>query len=163
MARTENEKRLMYSMVLTRMVNGIVAPFHGSSAVSIRTVALKLELPESLIEIRHQASHSGNLPPLPVLRRVAQQALDWTKERYWETQRRKLEEVKEKVKDILRQYYNFQKKRTEKDLDKKEKQSIGNRQKQCLIQIKEICAPSHVNLILIPFLVDDNLLIPKKK
>lgn len=65
---TSGELQLLYSMAIIRLVNGLVAPFHGATAAPIGVVALQLSLPDVLVDIRHQASHHVDMPSLEILR-----------------------------------------------------------------------------------------------
>lgn len=62
-----------------RLVNGLVAPYHGAVAAPVGQVAAKLGLPQQLVEIRHSASHQSELPSLELLEEGADLALAWLK------------------------------------------------------------------------------------
>ncbi|KAJ4461742.1 putative Ribosomal biogenesis protein LAS1L [Paratrimastix pyriformis] len=83
---TEDSLRLLYSMSLLRMVNGLVdAQQKGEFASSVSFLASRIGLPQTLVELRHEASHN-QLPALPHLRLCAQQALEWLERHYWGAQ-----------------------------------------------------------------------------
>jgi hypothetical protein len=81
--RSENEIRLMYSMALVRLVNGIVdAVQQKKFAAPVSDLAGKVALPRVLVDIRHTASHNA-LPTLPALSLAAARALEWLGQHYW--------------------------------------------------------------------------------
>ncbi|CAG8653561.1 6119_t:CDS:2, partial [Ambispora leptoticha] len=83
---SEHELRLLYSMVFIRFVNGMVDPAQqGVYAISIATLATKLNLPLWFVELRHAGTHEL-LPSLSILRNGVRQALNWLKENYWTSQ-----------------------------------------------------------------------------
>lgn len=86
-------RRLALAMAITRFVNGmtdLLQPYDASrQAVSVASIAARLQLPPLLVEIRHQASHQL-LPPLPTLENGARQALHWLNAHYWAPQLQRL-------------------------------------------------------------------------
>jgi len=81
--RSDHELRLMYAMDVIRLVNGIVdVSQHGRS---ILTKAQNLEWPQLFVDLRHEASHQ-RLPPLPLLRLAAKEAVWLLVERFWRPQ-----------------------------------------------------------------------------
>lgn len=81
--RSENELRLVYSMLVVRAINGIVDKVQkAKTAVSINMLAEKLSWPHWLVDLRHQATHS-ELPALPTLRLAAQETMWQLLERFW--------------------------------------------------------------------------------
>mmetsp|Transcript_84005 Transcript_84005/g.166842 ORF Transcript_84005/g.166842 Transcript_84005/m.166842 type:complete len:627 (-) Transcript_84005:69-1949(-) len=84
--RSDSELRLMYSMAMVRLVNGIVdVAQQGGVAKNIFTLAEKLAWPRWFVELRHAATHQ-DLPTLPVLRLASQEALFLLFERFWRPQ-----------------------------------------------------------------------------
>ncbi|KAF9195660.1 rRNA-processing protein las1 [Haplosporangium sp. Z 27] len=81
---SDQDLRLMYSMVFIRFVNGYVDAFQTSkSAKSIAYLAVeKVGMPIWFVELRHTATHDY-LPSLTILRSAAQQALAWINDNYW--------------------------------------------------------------------------------
>eukprot|EP00041_Stephanoeca_diplocostata_P036535 m.1339287 g.1339287 ORF g.1339287 m.1339287 type:complete len:604 (+) comp24885_c1_seq10:126-1937(+) len=97
--------RLAYSMALTRFVNGFCdAGQKGFAARSVAKIAEDLEIPDFIVDVRHQSTHTA-LPSIDTLRINVPVALDWLRERYWEKQEQQLSDTKKKVskgiKDIL--------------------------------------------------------------
>lgn len=82
-------QRLGLSMAITRLVNGITDRLQprGERAVakSVASLAGKIGMPLSLVEIRHQSCHN-ELPALSWLNTGAREALEWLKQWYWEPQ-----------------------------------------------------------------------------
>ncbi|WOO77556.1 Protein LAS1 [Vanrija pseudolonga] len=69
--------RMTYAMAVVRFVNGMVDPLQtGPYARPISHLAASLGLPPSLVALRHRATHE-DLPPLPLLRRAMEQAVDY--------------------------------------------------------------------------------------
>lgn len=101
-------QRLALSMTLIRLVNGTTDQLQPrgdrSIARSVYSLAVELNLPLILVEIRHQASHNA-LPRLSVLEAAAQKALLWLHENYWEPQSRcissSLESTTESIKKVF--------------------------------------------------------------
>ncbi len=85
-AQSDNELRLMYSMALVRLVNGIVdAVQQKKFAAPVSDLAGQVALPRILVDIRHTASHNA-LPSLPALSLAADRALQWLQQHYWDPQ-----------------------------------------------------------------------------
>lgn len=80
------ELQLLYSMVITRAVNGLVdGGQQGVYALSVLSLAEKIGLPGWIVEIRHDSTHN-QLPALPVLRSAAHHLMRWYDENYWTVQ-----------------------------------------------------------------------------
>ena len=96
---SEQQLRLSIAMVLIRMVNGICdSAQKGKFALSVQTIAQKLSITRTLVDIRHEATHN-QLPSLQRLRNGVISALEWIRVNYWLKQERKLLEIKEVIKD----------------------------------------------------------------
>jgi hypothetical protein len=71
-------------MLIVRMVNGFLDPEQNKKyAVSIRNLAVRIELPRILVDIRHEATHQ-QLPSLQLLISACREALSWIQSKYWE-------------------------------------------------------------------------------
>jgi ribosomal biogenesis protein LAS1 len=69
--------RLSYAMSLVRFVNGMVDPLQtGPFARPISHLAATLQIPPSLISLRHRATHE-DLPPIEALHASVHLALDY--------------------------------------------------------------------------------------
>ncbi|KAG0209077.1 rRNA-processing protein las1 [Mortierella sp. NVP41] len=81
---SDQDLRLMYSMVFIRFVNGYVDAFQSAkSAKSIAYLAVeKVGMPIWFVELRHTATHDY-LPSLAILRSATNQALAWINDNYW--------------------------------------------------------------------------------
>lgn len=76
--------RLAYSMALVRFVNGFLDPLQqGLVATALTGLAKSISLPQAFVQLRHAATHES-LPSLEFLRQMAERALDWLREQYWE-------------------------------------------------------------------------------
>lgn len=76
--------RSAYAMAVVRFVNGILDPFQqGQFASALVNIAKVVGLPLSFVELRHAATHE-QLPTLEALRTLAQRALEWLLDNFWE-------------------------------------------------------------------------------
>ncbi|KMZ65703.1 hypothetical protein ZOSMA_310G00070 [Zostera marina] len=102
---------MLYSMAITRFVNGFVEKVNGFDNFMIKHAPQKkkqsifeladvIGIPRMLVDIRHESSH-GEPPSLPLLRLASTTALDWLKSHYWETQRRMIPDVRKEIKSSL--------------------------------------------------------------
>ena len=91
--QSESTLRLSYAMTLTRLVNGICDQSQkGKFAVSVQTLATQLDVPRTLVDIRHDSTHN-QLPSIQRLRKASEDAIEWLEVKYWERQKQKLERV----------------------------------------------------------------------
>jgi trimeric autotransporter adhesin len=82
----ETQARLALGCLLQRMVNGFAdANQRKEFASSVMILALKMRIPRSLVDVRHEVAHSG-LPSGPSLVRAGQRALEWLQEHFWRPQ-----------------------------------------------------------------------------
>lgn len=73
-----------YCSALVRFVNGFLDPFQKASvALPLVKLAKEINLPVSLVEIRHMATHE-EIPSLSLCRKLTAEALQWLQERYWD-------------------------------------------------------------------------------
>lgn len=72
----ERDLRFMYSMAVLRFLNHL-STLARNKALSLYDMAEKLHIPDWVVNIRHDTSHSHNLPSLGVLREAAHFCLDW--------------------------------------------------------------------------------------
>jgi ribosomal biogenesis protein LAS1 len=72
----ECDMQFMYSMAVVRFLNHLSA-LDKTKAQSLYDMAAKLHIPDWVVNIRHDASHSHNLPSLSILREAAQFCLEW--------------------------------------------------------------------------------------
>ena len=92
-APSEYAVRLMLAMVITRFVNGVVDPLQQyARAASVKRLAHEIQLPVSLVELRHECTHN-RLPSLANVRLAAEQALLWLHQHYWMPQRHVLSQL----------------------------------------------------------------------
>ncbi|XP_074646213.1 ribosomal biogenesis protein LAS1L-like [Tubulanus polymorphus] len=81
----DTKLRMNYSMALIRFVNAMTETLQNREyAQPVHKIAESMGLPEWLVELRHQASHSA-LPSLEILRCGAEFSLNWLKAEYWES------------------------------------------------------------------------------
>ena len=82
--QSESTLRLSYAMTLTRLVNGICDQSQkGKFAISVQTLARQLNVPRTLVDIRHDSTHN-QLPSIQRLRKASEDAIEWLEVKYWE-------------------------------------------------------------------------------
>jgi ribosomal biogenesis protein LAS1 len=72
----EHDLRFMYAMAVLRFLNHLSTRAKNKSD-SLYGMAAKLQIPDWVVNIRHETSHSHNLPSLSILREAAHFCLDW--------------------------------------------------------------------------------------
>jgi len=72
----ECDLQFMYSMAVVRFLNHLKA-LDKNKAESLYDMAAKLHIPDWVVNIRHDASHSHDLPSLSILQEAAHFCLDW--------------------------------------------------------------------------------------
>jgi ribosomal biogenesis protein LAS1 len=72
----ERDLQLTYAMAVLRFLNHL-ATLAKNKAQSLYNMAAKLHIPDWIVNIRHDTSHSHNLPSLTILREAAHICLDW--------------------------------------------------------------------------------------
>ena len=76
-------ERMAISMAIIRMVNGFVDAHQKKEvAQSVRSLSMRIGLPQLLVDLRHEATHN-KLPALPTLRLGHSLAMNWLNENYW--------------------------------------------------------------------------------
>eukprot|EP00794_Sanderia_malayensis_P012060 gene12060-13303_t len=79
----DKDRTLSIAMALVRFVNSMVDQVQrGVYARSIQEIADEIEIPDWLVDIRHEATHAS-LPSIDVLELGLQVALRWLDEKYW--------------------------------------------------------------------------------
>ena len=87
-----HEACLCAAMAIVRFINGITDQFQtGIYAQAIQNIAEKIEIPDWLVDIRHEATH-GQLPSFEVLQSGLNFGIDWLFKNYWEETSLKIEE-----------------------------------------------------------------------
>ncbi|KAF9582809.1 rRNA-processing protein las1 [Lunasporangiospora selenospora] len=176
MSSTDQELRLLYSMVFIRFVNGYVDAFQSSKAAkSIAYLAVeKVGMPVWFVELRHTATHDY-LPSLAILRRATNQALGWINDNYWMPQLAAIKrdeepspEVKSAMKDDVRALIESYRSAKEVQI---EANSMPNPKSDSVVLDKLFrdlirkCGGSGDSLVevLVPVLLESSMLIPKSK
>ncbi|KAG0029814.1 rRNA-processing protein las1 [Podila clonocystis] len=172
---TDQELRLMYSMVFIRFVNGYVDAFQSAkSAKSIAYLAVeKVGMPVWFVELRHTATHDY-LPSLTILRSATHQALAWINENYWKPQlvsvrldEKPSEEMKSAMSDDVRQIMEAH--RTAKEKQIEENSLPQPKQEHVVISrlvrelIKRCGSGDELLDTLVPILLEPGMLVPKSK
>lgn len=80
----------------------------GVYAKSIQTLAEEIEIPDWLVDIRHDATHSS-LPSLEILEAGCTVALNWLRSNYWEQTYQAIDtnsssNISDEFDDLLHQY-----------------------------------------------------------
>lgn len=108
---SEHILRLAYSLSIVRFVNGFVDDGQkGLSARSVQSLATELKIPEHIVDIRHQATHT-TLPTLAALRAAVPHVLSWLSENYWTKQTVHLKDSTDAVIQLLADYQTRARKR----------------------------------------------------
>uniref|UniRef100_A0A4W4ENJ9 LAS1 like ribosome biogenesis factor n=1 Tax=Electrophorus electricus TaxID=8005 RepID=A0A4W4ENJ9_ELEEL len=76
---------LLYGMALTRFVNLILERQHGRVAKPLRRLASNLNIPEWIVNLRHDMTHR-RLPSLKWCRKGCEFVLNWLQQEYWSRQ-----------------------------------------------------------------------------
>lgn len=115
-----------------RFVTGLAdSQQEASYKLSMYQVARQINLPASLVELRHQCTHE-ELPSLMKLRAGSKRALDWIWENYWSTLRSDVlsapkEEKPEDCRKVLQDYLRWKARNVQ---DEKKKQDFAMRIKK---------------------------------
>lgn len=148
-------------MAIIRMINGLTSTFqNGVYAMSISQICDRIGLPADMVEYRHKASHN-QLPSLSELRKCADDALIWLKRNYWESQAKQCN-MEAVLKTQLKEYKNLQKTILFEPKGNVSQNALYSKKKKALLTIKEAITPSHINTLLVPYIVD-KVLIPRNK
>ncbi|CAJ1055127.1 ribosomal biogenesis protein LAS1L [Xyrichtys novacula] len=76
---------LLYGAALVRFVNLITEKQQGKTARPLRTIAGNLNIPEWVVDLRHNFTHR-KLPTLKWCRKGCKVVLDWLQQEYWSRQ-----------------------------------------------------------------------------
>lgn len=87
----ENDLCLMYSTTIMRFLNHISNIGH-TKQTSLFQIAKQLNIPEWIVNLRHDTAHGHELPSLGVLRIAINMLLTWLHEEYWAAEARRMEE-----------------------------------------------------------------------
>ncbi|KAF9356224.1 profilin, required for normal timing of actin polymerization in response to thermal stress [Mortierella sp. AD094] len=172
---SDQDLRLMYSMVFIRFVNGYVDGFQTSnSAKSIAYLAVeKVGMPKWFVELRHTATHDY-LPSLTILRSAAQQALAWINDNYWIPQlvSVKLDEtlspemisaMSDDVRHMIENYRNEKERQIDENSLPQPKQEAHVISRLVRDLIKRCRSGDDLLKVLIPILLEPGMLVPKSK
>ncbi|KAG2185075.1 hypothetical protein INT43_000988 [Umbelopsis isabellina] len=164
---SQHELRLMYTMSFVRFVNGIVDPAQKRQfAISVGSLAEKLQLPLWFVELRHAGTHEY-LPSLQVLRNGARQALMWLHDFYWMAALKPdgsaalTRSSMAEIRNMLGTYKDARKKQLK---EMKTIKSVESR--ECTKAIKKIISTVSIDVIrdgLIPVLIDIGGIVPAGK
>ncbi|XP_076277925.1 uncharacterized protein LOC143207909 [Lasioglossum baleicum] len=98
----ENDLCLMYSTTIMRFLNHISNIGH-TKQTSLFQIAKQLNIPEWIVNLRHDTAHGHELPSIGVLRIAINILLTWLHEEYWAAEAKGLEEcivTDETVKEV---------------------------------------------------------------
>ncbi|XP_053971781.1 uncharacterized protein LOC128872780 [Hylaeus volcanicus] len=87
----ENDLCLMYSTTIMRFLNHISNIGH-TKQTSLFQIAKQLNIPEWIVNLRHDTAHGHELPSIGVLRIAINILLTWLHEEYWITETKRIEE-----------------------------------------------------------------------
>ncbi|KAF8716781.1 hypothetical protein HU200_025873 [Digitaria exilis] len=129
---SEEMLAMLYSMAITRLVNGFVENPHKKTGRSISELAEAVGIPRVLVDIRHESSHR-NLPSLRLLRLASIKAFDWLKCIYWDRQTDSIPDVQVELRLRLHEIACFL-----KENDSKESKSGSKRKRSEKLIVKAI-------------------------
>ncbi|KAF7991115.1 hypothetical protein HCN44_002677 [Aphidius gifuensis] len=81
----ENDLCLMYSTTIMRFLNHISNIGH-TKQTSLFQIAKQLQIPEWIVNLRHDTAHGHELPALGLLRLAANKLLSWLHDEYWKAE-----------------------------------------------------------------------------
>ncbi|KAI8361112.1 Las1-like-domain-containing protein [Mortierella sp. GBAus27b] len=171
---SDQELRLMYSMVFIRFVNGYVDAFQTSNtAKSIAYLAVeKVGMPAWFVELRHTATHDY-LPSLTILRGAAEQALSWINVNYWIPQLESIRQdealspealliMSDDVRHMIKNYRDEKERQIEDNvIQPKQDALVISRLVRDLI--KRCRSGDDLLEVLIPILLEPGMLVPNSK
>lgn len=97
----ENDLCLMYSTTIMRFLNHISNIGH-TKQTSLFQIAKQINIPEWIVNLRHDTAHGYELPSISVLRIAVNILLAWLHEEYWAAEAKQIEEcliAEESMKD----------------------------------------------------------------
>nr|XP_034191312.1 uncharacterized protein LOC117609283 [Osmia lignaria] len=86
----ENDLCLMYSTVIMRLLNHISNIGH-TKQTSLFQIAKQLNIPEWIVNLRHDTAHGYELPSIGVLRIATNILLAWIHEEYWASEIKRMQ------------------------------------------------------------------------
>ncbi|XP_060832235.1 uncharacterized protein LOC132916334 isoform X2 [Bombus pascuorum] len=87
----ENDLCLMYSTTVMRVLNHISNIGH-TKQTSLFQIAKQLNIPEWIVNLRHDTAHGYEIPSLDVLRIAVNILLAWLHDQYWAVEAKRMEE-----------------------------------------------------------------------
>ncbi|XP_062077282.1 pre-rRNA-processing protein las1 isoform X2 [Humulus lupulus] len=150
---------MLYCMAIMRLVNGVVEKTRKQCEVSIAVAADAINMPRTLIDIRHEGSHR-ELPALQIVRSASVKAVDWLKSYYWEPQKKAVPfqgdsttKIRKRIKSKLRELAFCLKAKESPELSssplqgKRNKKQITNVVKN-LVGLYSSCSSEVVSIVL---------------
>lgn len=95
----ENVLCLMYSTTIMRFLN-LISNIGPTQEISLVRIAKKLNIPEWIVNLRHDTAHKHELPAIGILRLATNKLLSWLHDEYWKAEGLVLENQCEKGNDI---------------------------------------------------------------
>lgn len=160
-AKSEGERRALYAMTITRLINGLTASYQtGPYNKSIQSLARVLELPDGLVELRHSAAH-GEIPSLVRLRTAALQSLQWLHDRYWLRQSTYFETTKTTTTGLLTKLAKLRKQLTSENAASRPDFAVLKKEStDTTSKLLTELTSSQILVCLIPALLDLPILVP---
>uniref|UniRef100_A0A0A9YI34 LAS1-like protein n=2 Tax=Lygus hesperus TaxID=30085 RepID=A0A0A9YI34_LYGHE len=84
--------QVQYATSILRFIN-ILGEVESEKSLSLNARALKIGLPEWVVNTRHQISHGSCLPSLDLLRISVDSLLKWLKVNYWEVEKHAMKDL----------------------------------------------------------------------
>ncbi|KAF6217162.1 hypothetical protein GE061_001516 [Apolygus lucorum] len=91
-AESETNLQVQYATAILRFIN-ILGEVESEKSLSLNARALKIGLPEWVVNTRHQISHGSCLPSLDLLRISVDSLLKWLKINYWEVEKQAMKDI----------------------------------------------------------------------
>lgn len=139
--RNSHERRLALAMAIVRLVNaatdGMQPRGDGAVARSVHSLAKALNMPPSLVEVRHEATHS-TLPEMNTLLSVTDEALVWLENEYWQPQENAIQGMEREQEVQKEDFGSMQTREDESNAEKsahRQNKDVGNKEEG-----KEECA-----------------------
>ncbi|XP_076753701.1 uncharacterized protein LOC143425092 [Xylocopa sonorina] len=98
----ENDLCLMYSTTIMRLLNHVFNVGH-TKQTSMFQIAKEINIPEWIVNLRHDTAHGYELPSISVLRIAANILLTWLHEEYWVPEAKRMQEcliTEESMKEV---------------------------------------------------------------
>ncbi|XP_037971500.2 uncharacterized protein LOC105381277 [Plutella xylostella] len=98
--RNHQVLRLAYSSAIMRFVNHMLDK-ETAKGSSLYQAAKNLDIPEWIIDLRHDTAHNNSLPSIELLREATDISLDWLLKNYWHKHKQHIKDYLANKEDII--------------------------------------------------------------